>query len=177
LRLSRVQVRNFKSIDDSAPFSIDRVTCFVGKNESGKSALLQALYKLGPVTQADANFDPLVNYPRRRWSAYKERMAKNPDLVVTTWWELDNDDIAAFAKTFGPNTLTGTTIEISKDYSNAVRYNNLPLDEKQVVARLVRESDLYEEERQPPRIPRTRLTKVSKFSLLSSNSRVRTSLN
>jgi len=29
------------------------MTCLVGKNESGKSAILQALYKLNPVDKED----------------------------------------------------------------------------------------------------------------------------
>lgn len=46
--LKSVQITNFRSIDDSDKFSIDDVTCLVGKNESGKTAILQALYKLHP---------------------------------------------------------------------------------------------------------------------------------
>ena len=39
--LKTVQVKNFKSINDSTLFGIDeKVTCLVGKNESGKTALV-----------------------------------------------------------------------------------------------------------------------------------------
>tara|TARA_B100000315_G_C14231630_1_gene431217 strand:- start:113 stop:238 length:126 start_codon:yes stop_codon:yes gene_type:complete len=39
--LNTVQVKNFKCINDSTVFTIDeRVTCLVGKNESGKTALM-----------------------------------------------------------------------------------------------------------------------------------------
>jgi len=38
----------YKSVEDSNEFSVDQVTCLVGKNEAGKTAVLDALYKLNP---------------------------------------------------------------------------------------------------------------------------------
>ncbi len=46
--LKSVRIENFKCVEDSKEFSLDPVTCLVGKNEAGKTALLQALYKLNP---------------------------------------------------------------------------------------------------------------------------------
>ena len=66
MELVSVKVENFKSIEDSEEFSIEQVTCLVGKNESGKSALLQALYKLNPENDEDRRFDDVQEYPRRR---------------------------------------------------------------------------------------------------------------
>ena len=41
-------------------FAIDeKVTCLVGKNESGKTAILQALEKLNPVDVDDGKFEQL----------------------------------------------------------------------------------------------------------------------
>ena len=48
--LLNVTVTNFKSIEDSGEFSIGDVTCLVGKNEAGKTALLQALQRIRPET-------------------------------------------------------------------------------------------------------------------------------
>ena len=49
MKLTRARITNYKSIDDSGWVDIQNVTCFVGKNESGKTAFLQALKKLNPV--------------------------------------------------------------------------------------------------------------------------------
>ncbi|MGE0565030.1 MAG: AAA family ATPase, partial [Pseudolabrys sp.] len=47
MRLKSAQVRMFRNILDSTPVAIDpKVTCLVGKNESGKSAFLTALWWL-----------------------------------------------------------------------------------------------------------------------------------
>jgi predicted ATP-dependent endonuclease of OLD family len=46
MKLQKVQIKDFRCIDDSGEFVIDDVTCLVGKNESGKTAILKALHKL-----------------------------------------------------------------------------------------------------------------------------------
>jgi AAA15 family ATPase/GTPase len=46
MKIKSVHITNFKSIRDSNQFDVADVTCLVGKNESGKTALLQALYRL-----------------------------------------------------------------------------------------------------------------------------------
>ena len=44
MKLIKARVKNFKSIQDSTEFDIDdRITCLVGKNQAGKTALLEAL--------------------------------------------------------------------------------------------------------------------------------------
>lgn len=78
MKLTEARVENFKCVDDSTPFKIGPITCLVGKNEAGKTALLEALYRLNPIVEADAHFASL-EYPRRRWSEYKERAADNEE--------------------------------------------------------------------------------------------------
>ena len=88
-----VKVENFKCIEDSTEFLIDSVTCLVGKNEAGKTALLQSLYKLKPDIKEESNFDPIMDYPRRKYSEYKERHETKPDNVLTVIWELEQASI------------------------------------------------------------------------------------
>jgi AAA15 family ATPase/GTPase len=40
MKLINVHITNFKSVEDSEEFSVDQVTCLVGKNEAGKSAII-----------------------------------------------------------------------------------------------------------------------------------------
>jgi recombinational DNA repair ATPase RecF len=63
LLLTEFQVQKFRNTLDSSPIPVDKeVTCLVGKNESGKTALLQSLYRLKPA-YAD-KFDLDEQYPR-----------------------------------------------------------------------------------------------------------------
>jgi ABC-type branched-subunit amino acid transport system ATPase component len=57
MRLSSVHATEFKSVKDSGTFNIGDVTCLVGRNESGKTAILQALYRLNPIVEAHGRFD------------------------------------------------------------------------------------------------------------------------
>ena len=48
MKLTKVRITEFQSIQDSTEFEIGDVTCLVGKNEAGKTAVLKALYRLLP---------------------------------------------------------------------------------------------------------------------------------
>ena len=50
MKLTRYNVKNFKSVKDSGWISCSEVTTLVGVNEAGKSNLLLALWKLNPAT-------------------------------------------------------------------------------------------------------------------------------
>ena len=57
MKLSKLQIENFKCIENSQEFQIDDVTCLMGKNEAGKTALLESLYKLNPVEADKSDFN------------------------------------------------------------------------------------------------------------------------
>ena len=63
MKLVKARVTNFRSIEDSNEFMIGNLTCLVGKNESGKTAMLEALYGLNPYN--DFNYDRNRDYPRK----------------------------------------------------------------------------------------------------------------
>ena len=86
MKLKSVQVQNFKSVDDSTPFDIDQVTCLVGKNEAGKTALLEALYKLNPVEEDAEPFDERT-FPRRHLTTARQREGQTSANVLRTTWE------------------------------------------------------------------------------------------
>ena len=64
MRLESVHITDFKSIKDSGTFQVGDVTCLVGRNESGKAALLEALYRLNPIVKGHGNFDVTEDFPR-----------------------------------------------------------------------------------------------------------------
>ena len=66
LHAERFRVQNYRNIDDSGWIPIERVTNFVGRNESGKTALLKALHKFNPATVEP--YDPQREFPRDRYT-------------------------------------------------------------------------------------------------------------
>ncbi len=67
MRLTSVRVCEFKSVLDSGEFETGDITCLVGKNEAGKTAVLEALYRLNPVISGHGNFNVTHDYPRTAW--------------------------------------------------------------------------------------------------------------
>ncbi len=147
--LKSVRVQNFKCVEDSEEFSIAPVTCLVGKNESGKSTLLQALYKLKPDIEARGKFNLVEEYPRRHLAQYEKKRERDPQkeeaTVVTTTWELDKEDQKLITDKFGSGALKSNTVTISKGYGN-IQYWTIPTDEKEVVAHFLKSAGLSKDE-------------------------------
>ena len=116
MKLKTVRVKNFKCVEDSTEFEICPVTCLVGKNEAGKTSLLEALYKLNPDVEGLGEFDVLLEYPRRRRKEYERKADTQPDDALITKWELEDEDMKRLAARFGPNAVKSTTLTISKGY-------------------------------------------------------------
>lgn len=94
VKLIEAQVWKYKSIEDSTPVRIsEKVTILVGKNESGKTAFLEALNKARPLGKEA--FNHINDYPRKDFSRYKaEHAAERYQKVVALTYELDEELIA-----------------------------------------------------------------------------------
>ena len=142
MRLTHVTVRNFKSIEDSGEFSVGDVTCLVGKNEAGKTALLQALHHLNP-DAGEQIFDVQSSYPRRFLSEYDERHPDGQAPVLITRWRLNDGEIANLKKILGPKGLTGDTLTIEKHYKQDGTSWSTPGSEPETAAHLIANSGLH----------------------------------
>jgi hypothetical protein len=114
MNLSSFEIKNYKVIDDTGPVKIDpKVTAFVGKNESGKTGILKALWKSRNV--AGAKFVKLDDYPRNRYT--RDREGKQQITKIT--FELLPEDQSSFAEAV-PTCLTApTTVALSTWYEGA----------------------------------------------------------
>lgn len=66
--LTKARIRGYRSIKDTGYFDVeDLKTILVGPNESGKTAILQALQKLNKPEDVE-DFNPLRDYPRSEYS-------------------------------------------------------------------------------------------------------------
>lgn len=120
MQLQKAHVTNFRSVDDSEEFAIDRVTCLVGKNEAGKSAILLALAALNPHSATPAEFDKERDYPRRLLTQYEERHGGEEALVITTTWKLTANEMLHVVKSVGSGVLTGDIVTIKRSYNRAI---------------------------------------------------------
>jgi len=87
MRLEKFRVQNYKKIRDSGWITVRDLTVFVGKNESGKSALFRGLSKLNP--SDGEKYDGLKEFPRRR---YTDEFTREDWPVASTDFALDDSD-------------------------------------------------------------------------------------
>lgn len=148
MKLQNVRVENYKSIYDSTTFRMDEVTCLVGKNEAGKTAILEALTKLRPVS-GSATFDSLQEFPRNKLADAEKADTLKTANVLTTEWTLETDDRAAVAEELGVDPFTSSTFQLSKGYrgDGKMTYWSLPIDEKKLVKSALSGGGLSDEER------------------------------
>jgi predicted ATP-dependent endonuclease of OLD family len=71
VELRRFCVQNYKKANDTGWINCSQLNSFVGKNESGKSAVFRALSKLNP--SDGQRYDPRKEFPRRRYNEYKTK--------------------------------------------------------------------------------------------------------
>ena len=113
MKLKQYEVREFKSVWHSGPIELaGDVTCLVGKNEAGKTALLTALYRTNPIIPGDDVLDVTYDYPKREVEDYRfdvERGKRQEAVVVECQYELEDDDLTQVANAFGPGVLPDST--------------------------------------------------------------------
>jgi hypothetical protein len=146
--LSKVQIENFRSIENTEPFSIDNLTCLVGKNEAGKTAVLQALHALRPFNKAKTEFDVTLEYPRRFVTKFDERHSQFLAPVVKTWWKIDGPAKAALEAEFGKDAVKGDEVQISKYYKDKVGTRwVVPVDEARAIKNLIEHAQFNDQEK------------------------------
>ena len=109
MKLIKARVQNYRSVEDSEEFEIGDLTCLVGKNEAGKTALLNAMRGLNPSEMFE--FDETIDYPRRFSTRFDDRHPDGVAEVIRTWWQLDSSDKMAVEERFGAGVLGGDTFQ------------------------------------------------------------------
>ena len=133
MKLTKVRVTDFQSVRDSTEFVIGDVTCLVGKNEAGKTALLQAMYRLLPIVDTDVGYSVTDDYPRRDVSDYQheiEEEKREHAVVAKLTYKLDEEDADAIAKVFGTKAITSRNITIYTAYEQDTITSSLSVDQE-----------------------------------------------
>lgn len=144
MKLKKIRVTNYKSCVDSDEFLVGDITCLVGKNEAGKTALLEAVYKLNPVLDSEGNYDVTEEYPRSEVSEYElaiHKGEKKHATVITVFFELDEEEIESVEDNYEKGILLSSELIISKGYDNKKNIT-LMIDEKKMVNKMTKDASL-----------------------------------
>ena len=138
MKLVHANIQRYRSIGEPTEFDVEPdVTALVGKNESGKTAVLQSLYKSNPVDRA--KFDPDLDYPSHR----SFELRKNNQIKVTELtYELDNYDVTAVEAILYPETLDNKHVTVTTGFGFAQEEWSLQVNEGKILNHLLDELDL-----------------------------------
>jgi len=117
MKITRARVRNYKSIDDSSWVDLEDVTALVGKNESGKTAFLQALRKINSMAGESDQFH-IHDYPRKGYTKYKKIHNSDPSTVVQAEFQITPEEMEVIESNFGKGVLNSDKVIVNKNYKN-----------------------------------------------------------
>ena len=149
LKLVKARVKVFKAVIDSEWFTLDELTCLVGKNESGKTAILEALEKINAARTERGSFRE-TDYPRVLLEDYNE-----DEVAIESVWDLDDDELNELGRVAGSaDALTGRQATVTKNYGNKLEWT-LPFNYQVAAKALLNSGSLTNDEEDPLRSANT----------------------
>lgn len=118
MKLTRYQVMNFRSVENSGWIECNDVTTLVGINESGKSNLLLALWKFNPAREGA--IDELHDLPVSQLSALRDNLQDIK--FISAEFIVDKESALAISKEAGAKCDEGSTVIISRYYDGRYEY-------------------------------------------------------
>ena len=123
LLITEVRVQNYRNIHDSGWVPVERVTDFVGRNESGKTAFLKALHKFNAAS--GETYDPQRDFPRDRYTRDFRNESASQWPVCSVRFSVAEEYAEELKKTHGLDVLI-KKIEFTKAYSNQFSWEVTP---------------------------------------------------
>lgn len=116
MKLTKVIIHKYKSFLTEQTYKVEsQITRIVGKNESGKTALLEALAKSNYFEDnVDFQFNKDLDYPR---SELIKTRNENP-AVLTCEYELSDEDVVSVEDDFGEGIISKHIFSLTSYYDN-----------------------------------------------------------
>ena len=110
MQLKSFRVRKFRNIEDSGEVELlDALTCVVGKNQAGKSALLRALHKFNPHRPAPYDM-------RREWPRGQRTERNDQQVVCEVHFTLSPEELKTLSEITGQE-LSSAEVVVTQDYA------------------------------------------------------------
>ncbi|MBM0225494.1 hypothetical protein JNW87_07915, partial [Micromonospora sp. ATA51] len=143
MRVTKAQITKYKSIADSGEFLVDdHMTALVGKNEAGKTAVLEAIYRFNSLPSGHpTTFEPLRDYPRSSYNRDKAKTGLVEPIQLT--FALDTDDVAAVEAELGKGSVIATHVATARRYGSTDTWWAGPIiSEAKAIGHLVEKAGL-----------------------------------
>lgn len=146
IKLKKVEINKYKSFLDKQEIDIENgVTRIVGKNESGKTALLEALAKFNYFDSEDTDFyfNSTNDYPRGMLKKHQQEYPDDDFQVITCTFELSEELLKQISDDVGKDVYTDKTIKIARKYNNGMTYT-ISADTKKFIENFVQKYTIEE---------------------------------
>lgn len=142
MKLKKVRIYKFRNFLDSGEIPIEPdITCLVGKNESGKTALLHAVNRLHP-SRSKAQFSILDDYPASIQKMDKQKGIDQDQVTpILCTFKLDDIEIEKLEDKFGPKSIKSRDMSFGRCY-NGELVCQVDIDEKMVISHILDSVDL-----------------------------------
>lgn len=147
MRLKWFHVQEFQSVRDSGVVNVDDITCLVGKNEAGKTALLKALYRLNPIVGTESTFDVTTDYPGMDVEDYRiavENNERDHATPIKACYNLDETELTEIKQLFGEKCVKNPELIFATDYENK-RTFTLDVDDSEALKYLIEKAGFSEQ--------------------------------
>jgi hypothetical protein len=117
LTAKEFKIQNYRNIDDSGWIPLETITALVGRNESGKTALMKALHKFNSATPQP--YVPQREFPRDRFTRDFRNAADWP--VSSVKFNIEDDLRRTLAAITAPNEAPNIVVP-TKFYDGSFKY-------------------------------------------------------
>lgn len=161
--LASVKLDKYKSYETPQSFDVDeKVTVLVGKNESGKTAVLEAIAKTRYFEDDPKfKFDATHDYPRRE----KKRYDKSGEIArcVTCTYKVSPELLKQIAADVGASTFTDPLFTVTTNYDNKSFIGGVSADIKSFLKHFAEKHAIRNNEDVAALLSLTSLAKIKEF--------------
>ncbi|MBA3488018.1 MAG: AAA family ATPase, partial [Longispora sp.] len=140
--LTGARITNYRSAVDTTELVVEPdITCLVGKNESGKTAILRGMYKNNPI-DPHATLDETTDFPTAL-SRQRRRMSPDEQIPVSRLtFQLSLNEVAAIENELGDGVMASPEFTVTVGYRNSAQVFELLADESAAVRHLRNQLDV-----------------------------------
>lgn len=130
MKLEKVVIGKYKSYTEQQEVKInEKITTFVGKNESGKTAFLEAISKVNYFEQDDKfKLDSTIDYPRKELAKFKKN--SKDEFSTECTFSLSNDFLEELEEELGEDVINFTDFTYTTYYKDRNTVNGIKANEK-----------------------------------------------
>lgn len=145
LTLKEVKIAKYKSYLETQVVSIEeKITTLVGKNESGKTAFLEAIAKFNYFEKdAKFQFDVTADYPRNELKKYQRE--NEPIEVIKCTFEISDELLQEISEELGTDIFKTKSFSYGMKYDGSASWYNLSANEELFLKNYIKDSTLTPE--------------------------------